>query len=986
MTFLLLIGVIVLGGLLHDTRKRLAAVEKALKAEGALTPAAPKLVATPKTVAKPTITPWLAKPDPLPEKAVEEPHLAPVVEEPVATPLEHPAEIVEAPEATTPPPAEPVPLPQQAVPAAAKPRRQSAGFEDLFGRKLPIWAGGITLLIAAALLVRYSIDAGLLSPVVRVVMGAIFGFTLIAGAEITHRKPALAADPRIPQALSGAGIGSLYAATLAAANLYGLIGPIAAFAALACVTGGAMALALRFGAPSALLGLVGGLAAPALVQSHSYNPPMLAAYIALVVTALTMLSRRQRWVWLGVSALVGGAGWSLLMIAMGGLDTLSALCIGALILLLGLGLPVLATTERHTTLLRGASATVAALQLAALVATGDFAPLTWGLYGLLSAGFVWLTTRVPALRPLLILPLLTALSLLAIWPDPHKDIFIVVLAGITLIHGGPALHHLRRAAGLPEAASLAAIALAGFVITCWHFDPSTGHTALLALCFAVLPALGATLTWASARAPEGDPFAMQAGASAVLIAFAAMIALPAWAAPAPLAVVAFATLALASRARNRRLSHIALLGLGSSLIALSITGSPGAEFRRLVQDSGFALPGASLIRWGLVAASAVGFARLLMAPRERMALQGLAALLTYGALAQLLPAPWLAPACALALLGLSEIMRRRSAFDLLPALLMTSAIGGLWALQPLGLWLTAGLLSVAAQPVLASTLPTPLEALRQLLLPALLAGFALWRQRGQRLPANLWLPLAGTLGALAVVALHVLFKQIFALKDVQGFIALGMAERTLWQALLIGGGIALWRFVRRPVAALALIGAGLAHALLYTVALHNPLWAEQAVGPLPVANLLLPAYGLIFLALALPGRIMPAWERLTARPVEWARIALIPLLAASLLRQLFAGSMPAAQPIGAGESILWSLTALSLAVAYLVWGIRRRADSASRDWRIASLVLMLAAVGKVFLLDASGLEGLARIGSFLALGFSLIGVGWLYSRYLKPTA
>jgi uncharacterized membrane protein len=27
-----------------------------------------------------------------------------------------------------------------------------------------------------------------------------------------------------------------------------------------------------------------------------------------------------------------------------------------------------------------------------------------------------------------------------------------------------------------------------------------------------------------------------------------------------------------------------------------------------------------------------------------------------------------------------------------------------------------------------------------------------------------------------------------------------------------------------------------------------------------------------------------------------------------------------------------------------------------------------------------------RIVAFLALGFSLIGIGWLYSRYLKPDA
>jgi uncharacterized membrane protein len=94
---------------------------------------------------------------------------------------------------------------------------------------------------------------------------------------------------------------------------------------------------------------------------------------------------------------------------------------------------------------------------------------------------------------------------------------------------------------------------------------------------------------------------------------------------------------------------------------------------------------------------------------------------------------------------------------------------------------------------------------------------------------------------------------------------------------------------------------------------------------------------------------------------------------------VFAGAIPAGQPIGSAESIGWSLTAVVMAVAYLLWGIRQQ----SRDWRLASLVMMLGAVGKVFLVDASGLQGLMRIGSFLALGFSLMGIGWLYSRFLR---
>jgi uncharacterized membrane protein len=47
---------------------------------------------------------------------------------------------------------------------------------------------------------------------------------------------------------------------------------------------------------------------------------------------------------------------------------------------------------------------------------------------------------------------------------------------------------------------------------------------------------------------------------------------------------------------------------------------------------------------------------------------------------------------------------------------------------------------------------------------------------------------------------------------------------------------------------------------------------------------------------------------------------------------------------------------------------------------------MLGAVAMVFLFDASGLDGLLRIASFLALGFSLIGIGWLYNRVLREPA
>ena len=85
------------------------------------------------------------------------------------------------------------------------------GFEELFGTKLPIWAGGITLAVAGLFIVKYSIDAGLLSPAVRVVFGILFALALVIGAEASTRWKQTAEDPRIAQALAGAGVATAYA-------------------------------------------------------------------------------------------------------------------------------------------------------------------------------------------------------------------------------------------------------------------------------------------------------------------------------------------------------------------------------------------------------------------------------------------------------------------------------------------------------------------------------------------------------------------------------------------------------------------------------------------------------------------------------------------------------------------------------------------------------------------------------------------------------
>lgn len=862
-------------------------------------------------------------------------------------------------------------------------RLRPSGFEDLFGRKLPVWAGGVTLLVAAVLLIRYSIDAGLLSPWVRVMTGLIFGGVLIAGAELARRFADRVADPRVAQALAGAGLGALYAAILASHALYGLIGPASAFAGLTAVTGLAMGLAMRFGVPCAMLALVGGLATPALVQSAAPNVPLLAGYLAMIIGSLAVLSRRQRWFWLGASALAGGLGWSLVVILLGSLDRASIVALGLLVILLGLAFPALDERAHRAFLVRTAGAVIASLQLALLVSTAGYDVLSWGLYGLLSLGFLLVIERTPALRPFVAVPLLAALGLAAFWPQPPLETLAAVLIGIALIFGTGLLRQLwRDGAGPEQALHIGIASLGSYGILLWHVWPSgpstDGALALAGLGFALLPCLGLAMAWRKEERHEDLRFPMLAGTAATLFALAAIVFAPAYLAPVCIGIMAAALLLFAIRAADGR---IALTGLGFTIVAtLALTASGDAyhEFMRLAGQPEPVNVARAIVRWG-----STGFLWLAYAWHYRSAPLGRAsgaacAALAYAIVAQVVPTPWLALSSALLLLVVAESCRARPALQPLDAALSAMAlILFCWLAGPLLAWLQPALRSAMGEPMLVTALPALGSWTRGLLIPVLLASLAAWRMRGKVAGVPEGLP-AFVTALLAGIALHGLYKHLFAIDDTDRFVLLGLAERTVWEACLIAAGMAAWHWRRERAGALALVSAGAAHALLYTIIIHNPLFDAQAVGPWPVVNLLLPSLGLLFALPAIIARIDQRLAERLARQADILRMVMMLAFGLMTLRQLAAGSVFAAQPVDQLESIGWSVLAIAMAVGWLIWGLRQQ----SRSWRIGSLLLMIAAVAKVFLIDASALTGILRILSFLALGFSLIGIGWLYSRSL----
>ena len=872
-------------------------------------------------------------------------------------------------------PVEPVSAPvEPAQEDEQQPERRSwklgIGFEELFGRRLPIWAGGITLAVAGMLIVKLSIDSGLVTPPIRVVSGLLFGALLIGGAEFALRYEERVRDPRVRQALAGAGIASLYASFLIAANLYHLITPLTAMLGMAGVTALALFLATRFGAPSALLGLVGGLAAPALIGSNSPNVPLLSIYLALAVAGLCALSRNQRWAWLGISALVGGFGWGLMLLIGGVLDTPSSISLGLYLLLLGVGIPALGFAGEHKNKLQLIAGIAAAAQMAALVATGGFALLNWGLFGLLSIASIWLARRDEALAQLPPVGLLVALLLLGAWPSPLARDFTLVLIGTALIYAAPAVLRLWKSGGLIEAAEIGALGLGALLLPMFHFYHVDGTSdigfGLLALGLSAAVGGCAALGWSNPERSKDARFVLLATVTAVLLAGAALLLLQIWMAGVAIGLTGLALLHLGQVAADRRFEPMAWIFAAAGVLTYPCS--------QLVDGTNYSDP-VNAVNWALQAAIAALFAWRAHIEPGRRAAQFLAPAFLYLAAAALVPSRF-EPLIAPALLVMTAAIGRRLGERLSPALASSTLIILIWSTEPLIDWSTGGLASLFGWPMLVTAVPPVMQAITHLLVPGLAVAAAIRIAKSDGLSSE---RLAGWAIATVFTAIgvHSLYKHVFAIADAGMFVRLGLAERIVWEAALAGLAVVAYRFSRKWLA-FVLAGVALAHEAFYSLILHNPLWSQQAVGGWPVINLILPVYALAIGLVMIAKRKIPALPDEARRALDIVQMVLLALFTFSELRQIFHGTLLVSPGLPMAEDILRSILAIALAIAFLLWGITRQ----QRDWRIASLALMLAAVAKVFLFDASGLEGVTRIASFVALGLSLIGIGWLYSRYL----
>lgn len=250
------------------------------------------------------------------QRQVQPPPLMPVQEQTPAaapaepTPLAPEAEPVPPPitDHVAPPPLEPSADAPPPLPAAPP------GFEERLGTRWVVWIGGLALALGGFFMVRYSIEAGLLGPGVRVFLGGLFALALLGAGEWTRRKESISSIQALPVAnipaiLTAAGTAVAFATIYAAYALYGFLVPATAFVLLGLVALGTLAAALLHGPALAGLGVVGAFVTPLLVSSGKPDYWALYIYLAIVTAASFGLARIRLWRWLAVTTIVFAVLW-----------------------------------------------------------------------------------------------------------------------------------------------------------------------------------------------------------------------------------------------------------------------------------------------------------------------------------------------------------------------------------------------------------------------------------------------------------------------------------------------------------------------------------------------------------------------------------------------------------------------------------------------------------------------------------------------------
>jgi uncharacterized membrane protein len=935
------------------------------------------------------VPPAIAEPAPAAEPATPAYSMAPPVEEESALPgISH------------------APLSDEASASLLPPAASVVGLEERLGGRLFIWIGGIALALAGAFLFKYSIDQGWLGPKVRCALGAALGAALLGGGEWMRSR-----EGRIAQSLSAAGVAVLYASLFASISLYELIDPTVGFLLLAGLTAGAIALALRQGPFVGLLGLAGGFLTPAIVHSNHPNALVLFAYLFAIQLGNQVLMRRRGWWWPSAIAVGGGFLWAAIWLGAMARDWSQDAWLAVFLLATSAtaawtqrAVAVPARLENWTPVHWQPPIThaFALLLMTGLVATAGYDLYGWLFFGLLAAGQLALARFGVEQEPLAALASALAALLLLGWPiasveftaDTSRFVGVALSIGGLFAFGGfGALWGARQPV---RWALLSVLSTAAFFLIAYARLRDVAELppwGLISLAIAALAVVAAEFVGrhrAASRSYE-ESLGVYALAASSFIAFAIPVELEhAWIAVAwSLLLPAIAWIESRLHITWFRYAAWVAAGLvmarllpGPWILDFPIGTTP--IFNWLLYGYGVPLVAFGAAAWlfrrelddalvTVLEAGAVAIVFLLVTLELHHFFQGG---LTYRFNFGLVEISSFAVAWLLVALGLARAARldprpaRLWGMRVVTGLAATALIGGsLLAVNPL----------IAFEPVgdwpLLNWLPFA-YALPALLLAAVAREIEASAERG----LATWLQgLAGFLGLLFVsLEIRQLFQgRVLMLGDI------GLAELSClviaW--LLIALGLfRLSAHVRQAqflVMARALMGLAVTALVLGSLLSANPLLSAQDVGGWPLLNWLIPAYAVPALLVAiLSGHLQdPKRPWIALAPASLALLLGFAFVTLEL-RQWFQGSRLDLGGVSSAENYAYSVGWILYGVALLVAGILR--GGATLRW--ASLAIVVLAMGKVFLFDASQLTGLYRVASFLGLGLSLMAIGYVYQR------
>ncbi len=278
------------------------------------------------------------------------------------------------------------------------------------------------------------------------------------------------------------------------------------------------------------------------------------------------------------------------------------------------------------------------------------------------------------------------------------------------------------------------------------------------------------------------------------------------------------------------------------------------------------------------------------------------------------------------------------------------------------------------------------QPIERLVLPALLVMAVAENLRCQRDDRRVY-GLQFASGVALAMGSYGLVRQVFHMnalavaKEGMSLLEHG-AIHAVWLGLA-ALGFAMQRYLPRSGwrdAAIWVVVGVMLRCVWFEGMMMNPYFDARSVGEWILVNALTLCYAVP--ALAVWGMWHQGWLMPEGRGQKWMAVWLFVMGFGWLnlsVRQVFHGDM-VHDSLGFtpmeiySYSVVWLLAGLMLLFAGTLYK--------HQALRVASLAMMLLTIGKAFLIDASELDGLWRVASFLGLGLSLLGLSWFYGRFV----